>query len=247
MNKIRAILVDDEESARDVLQNLLLRFCPDVDLVAKCENVLDAVEVIKREKPDLVFLDIEMPNYAGYELVNFFQEIEFEIIFVTAYDQYAVRAFETAAIDYLLKPIDIDRLKRAITRVQVQYNLEQQAQRLALLSNSLENKQLKSIVISDKGQQHIVPIETIIAIEAQESYSFVHTIEKKYTVSKNLKHFETIFSENLSFIRVHKSWIIAKEHILNYSKTELSINLSNGLVAKLSKYKKVEFEEAVIA
>ena len=247
MNKIRAILVDDEESARDVLQNLFLRFCPDVELIAKCENVLEAVEVIKREKPDLVFLDIEMPNYAGYELVNFFQEIEFEIIFVTAYDQYAVRAFETAAIDYLLKPIDIDRLKRAITRVQTQHNLEQQAQRLSLLSNTLENKKLKSIVVSDKGQQHIVPIETIIAIEAQESYSSVHTIDKKYTVSKNLKHFETIFSDNASFIRVHKSWIIVKEHILNYSKTDLSINLSNGLVAKLSKYKKVEFEEAVIA
>ncbi len=247
MNKIRAILVDDEESARDVLQNLLLRFCPDVELVAKCENVLDAVEVIKNEKPDLVFLDIEMPNYAGYELVNFFKEIDFEIIFVTAYDHYAIRAFETAAIDYLLKPIDIERLKRAIIRVQNQYNLEQQAQRLSLLSNTLEGKQLKNIVVSDKGQQHIIPIESIIAIEAQESYSFVHTIDKKYTVSKNLKHFETIFSDYSSFIRVHKSWIIAKEYILNYSKTDLSINLSNGLIAKLSKYKKAEFEEAVAA
>ena len=147
----------------------------------------------------------------------------------------------------LLKPIDIDRLKRAITRVQNQHNLEQQSERLALLSNTLENKQLKSIVVSDRGQQHIVPIESIIAIEAQESYSYVHTVERKYTVSKNLKHFETIFSENISFIRVHKSWIIAKEHILNYSKRELSISLSSGLVAKLSKYKKVEFEEAVIA
>ena len=247
MNKIKAILVDDEESARDVLENLLLRFCPDVELVAKCENVLAAVEVIKSEKPDLVFLDIEMPNYAGYELVNFFNKIDFEIIFITAYDQYAVRAFETAAIDYLLKPIDIDRLKRAINRVQTQYNLQQQIDRLTLLSDTLESKQLKSVVLSDKGQQHIVPIEKIIAIEAQESYSFVHTIDKKYTVSKNLKHFETIFSDNTSFIRVHKSWIIAKEHILNYSKTDLSINLSNGLVAKLSKYKKGEFEEAVTA
>lgn len=242
MNKIRAILVDDEESARDVLQNLLLRFCPDVELVAKCENVLDAVEVIKKEKLDLVFLDIEMPNYAGYELVKFFQKIDFEIIFVTAYDQYAVRAFETAAIDYLLKPIDIERLKQSIIRVKNQHSLEQQAQRLSLLSSNLESKKMTRIVVSDKGQQHIVPVNNIIAIEAQESYSFVHTTDKKYTVSKNLKHFETIFSDNPSFIRVHKSWIIAKEHIRNYSKTELSINLSNGLIAKLSKYKKSEFE-----
>jgi Response regulator of the LytR/AlgR family len=245
MRKIRAILIDDEESARDVLQNLLLRFCPEVELIAKCEGVLDAVEVIHARKPDLVFLDIEMPRYAGYELVKFFKEIDFEIIFVTAYDRYAIRAFETAAIDYLLKPIDIDRLKDSIRRVQNLHNLEQQAQRLSLLSDTLEGSQLKSIVLSDKGQQHIVPIERIIAIEAQESYSFVHTPEKKYTVSKNLKHFETIFSDNNSFLRVHKSWIIAKMHILTYSKTDLSIKLSNGLVAKLSKYKKSDFEELI--
>src|SRR6478735_3401789 len=122
MNTIRAILVDDEESARDVLQNLLQRFCPEVTLVAKCENVMLAVDVIKKEKPDLVFLDIQMPNYAGYEIVKFFDKVDFEIVFITAYDQYAIRAFEIAAIDYLLKPIDIDRLKLAVKRVKQQRN-----------------------------------------------------------------------------------------------------------------------------
>ncbi len=245
MNKLRAILVDDEESARDVLQNLLLRFCPDVELIAKCENVLEAVDVINKEHPDLVFLDIEMPNYAGYEIVNFFKEINFEIIFVTAYDQYAIRAFEIAAIDYLLKPVDIERLKLSIARVKTQRNTEQQAQRLALLSNTLESKQLKNIVVSDKGQQHIIPIESIIAIEAQESYCIIHTNEKKIVASKNLKHFETILESLPQFIRVHKSWIVNKEHIKNYSKSDLSIQLSNGLTTKLSKYKKAEFEAAI--
>ncbi|MBP7810299.1 MAG: response regulator [Bacteroidia bacterium] len=245
MNKLRAILVDDEESARDVLQNLLLRFCPDVELIAKCENVLEAVDVINKEHPDLVFLDIEMPNYAGYEIVNFFKEINFEIIFVTAYDQYAIRAFEIAAIDYLLKPVDIERLKLSIARVKTQRNTEQQAQRLALLSNTLESKQLKNIVVSDKGQQHIIPIESIIAIEAQESYCIIHTIEKKIVASKNLKHFETILESLPQFIRVHKSWMVNKEHIKNYSKSDLSIQLSNGLTTKLSKYKKAEFESAI--
>ncbi len=245
MKKIRTILVDDEESARDVLQNLLLRFCPDVELIAKCESVLEAVETIKREKPDLVFLDIEMPSYAGYELVNLLPKTDFEIIFVTAYDQYAIRAFETAAIDYLLKPIDIDRLKVAIARVLSQRNLQQQAQRLSLFRDTLQDKHTKNIIISDKGQQHIVAIENIIAIEAQESYSFVHTPDKKYTVSKNLKHFETILTDNVYFLRVHKSWIISKKHILNYSKTDLSISLAKGIIAKLSKYKKAEFEEVI--
>ena len=247
MNKLRAILVDDEESARDVLENLLLRFCPDVELLAKCTNVEQAVETIKKEKPDLVFLDIEMPNYAGYEIVNFFDKIDFAIIFITAYDRYAVRAFEIAAIDYLLKPIDISRLKSSIHRVLQQHNLSQQTDRISLLSNALENKQLKNVIISDKGNQHILSIESIIAIEAQESYCIIHTRDKKYTVSKNLKHFETVLSSVPTFIRVHKSWIINKAYLKNYSKSDLSIQLSNGLMAKLSKYKKTEFEAAILS
>lgn len=245
MKKIRAIIVDDEEGARDVLENLLLRFCPDVELIAKCENVLQAVEVIKTQQPDLVFLDIEMPNYSGFEIVTFFREINFEIIFVTAYDQYAIRAFEVAAIDYLLKPIDIERLKNAIARVVQQRNIEQQSQRLSLLSNTLESKQPKNIVITDKGQQHIIAIESIIAIEAQESYCTIHTNEKNYVASKNLRHFETVLEKLPQFFRVHKSWLVNKDYIKHYSKSDLSIQLSNGLTTKLSKYKKAEFEEAI--
>lgn len=245
MNKLKAILVDDEEGARDVLQNLLVRFCPDVDLIAKCENITNAVEVITRENPDLVFLDIEMPNYAGYEIVNFFKEIHFEIIFVTAYDQYAIKAFEISAIDYLLKPIDIERLKLSVAKVLQRRNIQQQSQRLALLSNTLQSKQLKNIVISDKGEQHIIAIEKIIAIEAQESYCTIFTLDKQFVASKNLKHFETVLQSLSQFFRVHKSWLVNKNYIKHYSKSDLTIQLSNGLTTKLSKYKKAEFEQAV--
>lgn len=245
MNKIKAIIVDDEEGARDVLENLLLRFCPDVDLIAKCENVLQAVDVIKTQQPDLVFLDIEMPNYSGFEIVTFFKEINFEIIFVTAYDQYAMRAFEVAAIDYLLKPVDIERLKNSVARVIQQKNIEQQSQRLSLLSSTLESKQLKNIVISDKGQQNIIAIDRIIAIEAQESYCTIHTSDKTFIASKNLRHFETVLEKMPQFFRVHKSWLVNKDCIKHYSKSDLSIQLSNGLITKLSKYKKAEFEEAI--
>ncbi|MES2799788.1 MAG: response regulator [Bacteroidota bacterium] len=246
MNKLKAILVDDEEGARDVLSNLLLRFCPEIELLAKCSNVLEAVDEIKRLDPDVVFLDIEMPNYAGYEIVNFFDEVKFDIVFVTAYDQYALRAFEIAAIDYLLKPIDIERLKMAVSRVQMQRNKKEQMDRLDLLKNSLKSKELNNIVVADKGNQHIVSLDKLIAIEAQESYCILHTSDKQFIASKNLKHFETILESLPRFFRVHKSWIINKDHLLNYSKSELSIQLSNGLVTKLSKYKKVEFEEAIL-
>lgn len=247
MQKIRAILVDDEESARDVLQNLLLRFCPDVELIGKCESVPEAAELIKKQNPDLVFLDIEMPNYAGYEIVKFFDEINFEMIFVTAYDNYAIRAFEVSAIDYLLKPIDIDRLKKSVDRVQKMAAKNTQTDKLSLLKSTMESKIVKNIAVTEKGQQFILALDNVIAIEAQESYCTIHTADKKYMVSKNLKHFETILENNTDFIRTHKSWVINRKHLLHYSKSNFTIALTNSIMAKLSKYKKTEFEDLIVS
>ncbi len=246
MEKINAILVDDESSARDVLENLLLRFCPEINLLAKFSNLEQATEGIKELSPDLVFLDIEMPNYAGYEIVKFFDKINFNIIFVTAYDKYAIRAFEISAVDYLLKPIDIDRLKQAVQKCIELKEIKNSAERFQLLSKTLETKTLSSIMISEKSYQYAIELKDIVAIEAQESYCFVHTTDKKYTVSKNLKHFENLFTSNVNFFRTHKSWMINCDYLQNYSKSNLEINLANGLVAKLSKYKKAEFEDCIL-
>jgi len=109
----------------------------------------------------------------------------------------------------------------------------------------MESKEMKNIVITDKGQQHVIALESIIAIEAMESYCSIHTTEKKYTVSKNLKHFENLLEDSEQFIRVHKSWMIGRNHIKKYSLTDLNIFLSKGLVAKLSKYKKSGFEDSL--
>lgn len=245
MQKIRAILVDDEESARDVLKNLLSRFCPEVEVLDTCANVPEAVEAIKQFGPDVVFLDIEMPKYAGFELVRFFQQVDFDIIFVTAYDQYALRAFEMAAVDYLLKPVDITRLKQAVARVSQQQEMKERVKRMELLSRSLEEKKLKNIVVNDKGQQQVLALDGIVAIEAQESYCLLHAGERKHVVSRNLKHFENLLEDQPQFLRVHKSWIINTQHILHYSKAELLINMTGGVVAKLSKYQKADFEAAI--
>lgn len=246
LEKIKAILVDDEESARDVLENLLLRFCPQVELIHKCSNVPEGAEIIKSTKPDLVFLDIEMPVYAGYEIVNFFNEVNFEIIFVTAYDNYAIKAFELAAVDYLLKPIDIDRLKTAVIRVQQKVGMNTQLSQIKLVQETIETKSIKNIFITDKGQQYLVNIEDIIAIEAQESYCHVHTNTKKYLVSKNLKHFETVLENHPLFFRTHKSWIVNRNYIKSYSKSNFDITLSNNQFAKLSKYRKEDFEKWIL-
>lgn len=246
MEKLRAILVDDEESARDVLENLLILFFEDVEVISKCGSVPEAVDEIKRLQPDLVFLDIEMPKYAGYELVKFIEKIDFEIIFVTAYDQYAIKAFEVAALDYLLKPIDLDRLQKAIDRVkQRKHNLERSLQ-LELLKENIETKEIKSLMVFDKAQQHIVSFESIIAIEAQESYCIIYTTNKNHFVSKNLGHFEKTLEGNNQFFRVHRSWIINRQHLLTYSKSDLTIHLTNNISTRLSKYRKLEFEQILL-
>ncbi len=246
MTKLKAILVDDEESARDVLENLLLRFCPEVELLGKYTNVPDAVAAVNELKPDLVFLDIEMPNYAGFEIVNFFEKVEFDIVFVTAYDKYAIRAFEISAVDYLLKPVDIERLQQSVLKAHERLTTKNNIDRFKVLSQTLETNVLSSIVVSDKGYQNAIQLTSIIAIEAQESYSIIYTENKKYTASKNLKHFENILVENSRFFRVHKSWIINLDYLENYSKSLLEIRLKNGMSTKLSKYKKAEFEEAIL-
>ncbi len=245
VQSVRAILVDDEERARDVLDNLLKRFCPEVEVVAKCRHLEEAVDVIRIHQPNLVFLDIEMPNYAGFEIVRFFSEVTFEIIFVTAYDQYAIRAFEIAALDYLLKPIDIERLKSAVGRARQHLNLEHQSQRLELLSNTLETRHLKNLIVVEKGQQHVVALESLIAIEAQESYCLLYTAGRRYMASKNLRHYEELLCSQPPFIRTHKSWIINSRFLLHYSKSELTLELEGNITARLSKYKKAEFEDMI--
>lgn len=245
-NKYTTILVDDEEGARNVLSNLLAAFCPQIQIIDKCEDVEQAVISIKRNKPDLVFLDIEMPNYSGYEITSFFDNIDFEIIFVTAYDHYAIKAFEISALDYILKPIDIERLKESIIKFENRANNKNASVNYQVLKESLEDNVIKKIVIPFQGDQKILLLENIIAIEASESYSVIHTIESKtIMVSKNLKHFENLFEENNNFLRTHKSWIINSDFIKEYSKSDLTILLSNGITAKLSKYKKQIFETSL--
>jgi len=243
--KIKAILVDDEESARNVLSNLITRFCPQLEIVQTCNNVISAVEAIKQHQPDVVFLDIEMPNYAGYELVSFFENVTFEIIFVTAYDKYAIKAFEISAVDYLLKPVEIDRLKQAVEKLVVKNNLQNPNKNYNALKDNLKADTISKIVVRKNDGQEIVTIEDIIAIEAQEAYSCLHTISGNYLMSKNLKHFENILEQNNSFFRSHKSWMINLNKVKSFSKTKLEIELENSIVAKLSKYKKPEFEQLI--
>lgn len=244
MEKLNAILVDDEEAARNVLAQLLTRNCPSVRILDTCVDVPSAVESIRKFSPDVVFLDVQMPNYAGYELVNFFDQIDFEIVFVTAYDHYAIKAFELSAVDYLVKPINRQRLIDAVEKLSVRITEKNAIRDYHLLKDSLQTKKIEHLVIPELGNHRIVKLDEIIAIEANGAYSTIHLeCEKKITVSKNLKHFESILPEEGSFFRTHKSWIINLKKVEQYAKSDLEILLKRGIIAKLSKYKKASFEE----
>jgi len=243
MEKLKAIITDDEQSAQEVLETLLLKYCPNIEVVAICNNLTETVDAIRKNKPDVVFLDIEMPEYAGYEIVNFFDKIDFHIVFVTAYHQYAVKAFEISALDYLLKPIEIDRLKKTVERLTEMSRHKLSGQKYNMYKESLDVKQSQKVIVKIKGDQHVVETSSIIAIEAQEAYSCIYTIEGgRYLVSKNLKYFQTLLVDNSDFFRTHKSWIINRKKLVSFSKSKLEISMENEIKAKLSKYKAADFE-----
>jgi two-component system LytT family response regulator len=242
-SKINAIIVDDEESARNILNNLLQVYNNDLEVKALCVDVESAVEAINKHQPDVVFLDIEMPNYSGLELVSFFTDINFDIIFVTAYNHFAVRAFEVAAFDYLLKPIELSRLDQCIKNLIEKNNKNKDALNYQILKESLSQKSVQKMVVTHQGNQKAISLSDVIAIEANEAYTLV--LDKngnKYIISKNLKHFEVLLADNHEFFRVHKSWMVNYHHIIKYSNSDYTIYLSNNVEARLSKYKKAEFD-----
>lgn len=245
-NRITAIIVDDEESARSVLSNLLGRYCPQIDVLNTFKNVPEAATYLNNNNVDVVFLDIEMPNYMGFELMSFFEEVNFEIIFVTAYDNYAIKAFEVSAVDYILKPVEIDRLIESVKKLQDKKDLKINSENYKTLSENLKSDLLTKLVVRNNNGQEIISVKDIIAIEAQEAYSCIHTINNSFLMSKNLKHYEKVFEKDSAFFRSHKSWIINLNHLILFSKSKFEIELTNQLKAKLSKYKKPEFEKLIL-
>ncbi len=249
MIQIKAILIDDEQSARNVLTNLLERTSSNINIVATCANLEDGVKHIKTLQPNVVFLDVQMPNYAGYEIANFFDTINFEIIFVTAYDQYAIKAFELNAIDYLVKPINRKKLDLALRKLEEKLTKEAELIDYQALLKTIKDKNYKKIVIPEIGNRRVVNLDGIIAIEADGAYSKIHLKENIIiTTSKNLKYFESILPKDSLFFRSHRAWIINLDAIEFLNKTTLSITLAKGAVkAKISRARIADFEHIFLA
>jgi two-component system LytT family response regulator len=219
---IKVIIVDDEEKSRNALRNMLAKHCPDVNVAALCESVDAAVASIRSEKPDLVFLDVEMPHNNGFVLFDRITNPSFKVIFTTAYDQYAIQAIKFSALDYLLKPIDVDELKGAVLRfTQTAFQSKQQDVDLRLLMSTLnlKNKAAKIAVPTFDGLQ-MVMVEEIVKCTADESYTHITLLNgTKLVVSRILKEFEDLLSE-YNFLRIHNSSLINLAHVKKYVKGE---------------------------
>lgn len=242
--KIQAIIIDDEARARNSLTKLLADYHPNVEIIASCASVPEGVLAINQKRPQLVFLDIEMPEYNGFELLSFFREIDFDIIFVTAYNDYALKAFEVSAVDYLLKPVDIDKLKAAINKVEHKLSAFDMQAKMDVLKDSFKTGQFNRIALPVSEGLLFVEVPDIVYLEAEGAYTTVWLQNgSKILVSKKMKFFEEILETRQNFFRSHRSFIVNINFLKKYSKNEGSLTLDNGKVAYISRERKAEFEE----
>ncbi len=207
---IKTIIIEDEIKAGELLKAMLGDIDNQIEVVEICRDLPTAIKSIKKIQPDIVFLDIELPVYSGLQILDFLNEdeINFKIVFVTASNKYAIKAFEMSAIDYIMKPIEFDKLKLAITKFKESTSFQNHPQ-IQTLKHNLKEEGIKKIVIPTQHGFEIISTDQIIYIKAEGSYSKI-TIQHlpTFVVSKNLKYFEEILNQTNGFCRVHRSYIV---------------------------------------
>jgi len=242
---MKAILVDDEPDGIRTLAKMLERYCPKVNVVATCSNATTAQQQIELLKPDVVFLDIQMPGKTGLDLLTEIKNKDFEVIFVTAYNEYMLQALQFSAADYLLKPVDEERLIEAVQRVERRLQEgkkdEQSTTLLHNLAKSGNPSEMRLCLPTLKGFI-VLKLEEIIYCEAERSYTVFHLEGgKTVTVSKPLLEYDQLLRDT-SFLRIHKSFLVNLLHVKEYQRGEGGIViLSDGAEIEVSRRKKDEF------
>jgi two-component system LytT family response regulator len=218
---IKAIIVDDEPGCSEYLSTMLRRYCPEVELTAICNSGASALKAIPAHSPQLVFLDIEMPHMNGFEMIERLSSIEFELIFTTSYDQYAIKAIKFSALDYLLKPVDREELKLAVRKVTERHQ-PPLPQQLEILLQKLHQPATTNqrIAIPTMEGLLMVPLDTITHCQSDSNYTIFHLKDQqKITACRNLKEIEEVL-EGRSFVRVHHSFLVNINEIQKYVKGE---------------------------
>ena len=218
--KLKAIIVEDEEASRETLRNYLNKYCPDVHLVAEAVNIKEGLNAIHHHHPDIVFLDVEMPYGNAFDLLEQIENITFETVFVTAYSNYAIQALNFSAAYYILKPVSIDELVKAVEKIKetISRNREFIHTKVLIENVKIENKQLQKIVLPVLDGFEVISLSEIIKCDADDNFTRFHlTNGKKLLICRTLKFYENLL-ENYDFIRVHKSHLVNFQHIKQYKK-----------------------------
>ena len=243
---IQVIIIDDQAESRNSLKNLLSLCCTNVSVIGEADNIKTGYSLISNLKPELVFLDVQMPGGSGFDLLEMFSNINFKIIFTTAHDQFAVKAFKYSAFDYLLKPIDAQELKSTIEKYSSSIKNDNDNVSIQTLIENLRTDiaNPKKIVLSTQDKIHVVKINDIVYCEASINYTLFYLIDKnKILVTKTLKEYEELLEEH-QFIRIHKTYLANFKHIVNYEKAEGGfVNMINGSHLPVSYRKKEKLVE----
>lgn len=247
---IKTIIIDDEHNAREFLEKLLNRYLPNEFLVLdKCESVDKAIVSIEKNEPELIFLDVEMPNKNGFELLKEMKSRSFDVIFTTAYSEYAIKAIKENALDYLLKPINYIDLLETIKRYKQRLEKNTKQDNLKIILNQIDSgdSNFNKIALPTESGYEIINPNQILYCQADSNYSSVTFINgKKIILSKTLKYIEELLPKT-SFHRIHKSYLVNLNHVVRFNKSvDLYVELNNGEQLPLASRKKESFLNAIL-
>jgi two-component system LytT family response regulator len=241
-------VVDDEPKDREVLLKACQEYCTDVEVIAMASSIAEGEQLIIQHAPDLLFLDIELPDGTAFDLLHRIKLIPPKIIFFTAHEEYAVKAFRFCAVDFLLKPINFSDLLEAVRKVKETLSVEAEKERITMLLQKMNSrdKEFQKIAIHDKKGMKFINIAEIVMIKAEGSYSRVYLLSSGEALcSRSLKEYEEMLTE-LGIIRVHRSYLVNVKHVMEYSSDE-GITLTGGLSAELGReYRNHFFNQMVV-
>ncbi|MFT3907916.1 MAG: LytTR family DNA-binding domain-containing protein [Ferruginibacter sp.] len=244
MANFRTVIVDDEPKNLRILQKLLSEFCPQIQVIGEAGDVKKAFQVIKELKPDLVILDIEMPYGNAFDLLDSLMPIDFEVIFITAFDNYSLKAFKYSALDYLLKPVDISDLQAATNKAIQRIAGKNINQQVALLLSNFKNTQnnLQKIAIPTMDGFVFMNVEDIIRCESNAAYTYIYTVRnEKIVASKNIKEYEELLPSSI-FCRIHNSHLVNLNRIKKYSKGRGgTVIMEDGVILEVASRRRDDF------
>ncbi|WP_456442042.1 LytR/AlgR family response regulator transcription factor [Psychroserpens sp.] len=242
---IKSVIIDNEKKSRKTLSNFLRKYCKNVEVLGEADGVSTGIELIKNKNPELVFLDIEMTDGTGFKLLESIEDIQFSVIFVTAYSAYAIKAFKISAIAYLLKPINPQELIEAIEKYQKEIGLKGIHNKLEVLLGNQSN--VKKIAFPTSEGIELVKLNQIVHCEADDNYTSIFLAnEKRIVVSKTIKEYDTMLSD-FGFYRIHQSHLVNLDYIAKYNKNDGGyVVLENGKKLPVSRRNKQEFLEKLL-